>query len=306
MSQILSAKNYWVLSGGTGTGKSGLGLRLARHLGLEILSLDSMLVYKGMNIGTAKPSPSELQEIKHHLVDLVEPYEEFNALRFVDCADRAYENCGGRLLGVGGTPFYLKILREGLSSQTTVLGLEDYFKTCSEAHLRRMLLRLDPLREGQILPRDVFRLQRALTLIFSSGQKASLLRCEGPRSGVNVSAVALRCDRERMHAWLKKRIDGMFKAGLLEEAHTLFQHQKFSRTASAAVGYKELFAYFRGELSLEEAQFKILVGTRRLYKHQMTWFAKLPVTWVEADPENPEKAWPLVRDLAEKHFLKLS
>ena len=305
MSQTMPLKSYWILSGGTGTGKSGLGLRLARHLNLEILSLDSMLVYKGMNIGTAKPSARELREVKHHLVDVVEPQEDFNALRYIELADRAYEDCRGQILGVGGTPFYIKILREGLSSLDTPQPLEEYLKGLPEDQLRRWLARLDPLRETQILPHDVFRLERALALIFSSGIKASSLRREGPRLGVEVTTVALRCDRERMHRLLKKRIDQMFEAGLLDEARLLFLQHNCSRTASAAVGYKELFAHFRGELTLEEAKFKILVGTRRLFKHQMTWFAKLPVTWVEADPEDPDKAWPVVKDLAERHFSKI-
>jgi tRNA dimethylallyltransferase len=302
MKKISAIKSYWVLSGGTGTGKSGLGLRLAQHFNLEILSMDSMLVYKGMNIGTAKPSEQELQKVKHHLVDVAEPHEEFNVSRYLELADKAYEATNGRILGVGGTPFYIKVLTEGLSSIDELEGLNEVLKQWDEVTLRRVLHRLDPLREQQILPRDVFRLQRACLLIFSSGQRATDLRQQGARPGVEVTTVALHCDRARMHELLKKRIDQMFSAGLLDEAKALFERGDCSRSAAAAVGYKELFAYFRGELSLEEAKFKILVGTRRLYKHQMTWFAKLPVTWVEADPENMDKAWPKVKELAERHF----
>ena len=105
-----------------------------------------------------------------------------------------------------------------------------------------------------------------------------------------------------MHRVLEQRIEHMFQNGLLEEARHWFEQGPLSKTAAAAVGYKELFAHFRGELTLDEAKFKILVGTRRLFKHQMTWLSKMDVTWVDADPVRPELAWPKVKELGERHF----
>lgn len=296
-------KRYWVLTGGTGTGKSGLGLRLAQHLGLDILSMDSMLVYRGLNLGTAKPSAEELALVRHHMVDVVSPHQEFNASEFLRLADDIYEQQKGRLIGVGGTPFYIKVLREGLPEIPMVEGLERALATWPEAKLREALKKMDPIRETQILPHDVFRLVRALTLIYSTGKKATELKREGLRPDVNVDVVALRCDREHMHKVMEIRIDQMFEDGLLEEARHWFEKGPLSKTAGGAVGYKELFAHFRGEMSLDEAKFKILVGTRRLFKHQMTWLSKMDVTWVDADPLQPELAWEPVRDLAERHFV---
>jgi tRNA dimethylallyltransferase len=298
----MKIKRYWVLTGGTGTGKSSLGIRLAQHLNCEILSVDSMLVYRGLNIGTAKPSSEERDTVTHHMVDVVEAHEDYNVSDFLKSADKIYEQQNGRVLGIGGTPFYIKVLRDGLPQIDTLPKLEAYLSTWSEVKLRRTLIRLDPDRANAILPNDTFRLARALTLIFSCGVRATELKRDQPRSDVNVDIVALRCDRAHMHKVMEDRIEGMFKQGLLEEAHHWHEQGSLSKTAAAAVGYKEIFAHFRGELTLEEAKFKILVGTRRLFKHQMTWLSKMNVTWVDADPYQPDLAWPKVKELGERHF----
>jgi tRNA dimethylallyltransferase len=304
--KVQNQLDYWILSGGTGTGKSALAIKVAQHLDLEILSVDSMLVYRGLNIGTAKPSPEELDLVPHHLIDVVDPWEDFNALSYLHHADKTYKKCHGKCIGVGGTPFYLKVLRDGLSQVENIPKLEEHLQRYPEAILRGALKRLDPERESAILPGDTFRLCRAMTLIFSSGQKASSFKTDRPRAHVSMNIVALRGERKKMHQLLKRRIDQMFEAGLLEEAKALFDGPELSQTAGAAVGYKELFAHFRGEIDLKTAKEKILVGTRRLYKHQMTWFKKLDVTWIEIDPDNPDAAWPVVRDAAEQHFLNRS
>lgn len=264
--------------------------------------MDSMLVYRGMNIGTAKPSERELQGVPHHAVDLIDPCEDFNVSRYVDLAMEAYDRCKGALVGVGGTPFYLKGLRDELGEVQVPEALEKTLAQATTDHLRRSLQRLDPLRAEKILPNDRFRLVRAIALIYASGIRASELPHDHPRENTQVTVVALDCDRSIMHPLLELRIERMFVAGLLEEARELFEGPPLSRTAMAGVGYKELFAHFRGECSLEEAKHRILVGTRRLFKHQMTWLRKMDVTWVKAHPLHPELAWPKVLALAESHF----
>jgi len=297
------SRHHFILTGPTGIGKSSLGLRLAQEFGLEIISVDSMAVYRGMDVGTAKPSGEDLGKVVHHLVNVVDPWEEFNAQRFVEMADEIYDRRAGRVLGVGGTPFYIKALQDGLAQVDEISGLEAHLGTWEEEELRRVLERLDPRREMEINPRDRFRLIRALTLIFSSGRKATQLKATG-RPGQKVKVVALVGDRKTQHGLLDQRIEEMFERGLLEEARALMAGPALSRTALAAVGYKELFEYFRGEISLERAKHKILVGTRRLYKHQMTWLKKMDVEWVETDPLHPEKVWPRLLELALDHFGK--
>jgi tRNA dimethylallyltransferase len=261
-----------------------------------------MLVYKGLNIGTAKPSIQELSAVPHHLIDEVYPWQEFNAREYLNRTDRVCHQLKGRCLGVGGSPFYIKVLRDGLSHTEDIPDLEKILQRYSEIDLRTALKRLDPEREQAINSGDRFRLVRALTLIYSSGKKASLFKPQQPRPGVKVEIVALRADRKRMHEKQKARIDNMFAQGLLDEAKALFDGPKLSKSAAAAVGYKELFAHFRGEMDLETAKEKILIGTRRLYKHQMTWLKKLDVTWVDIDPDQPDSAWPKLLALAERHF----
>lgn len=278
-----------------------MGIRLAEKFGLEIMSVDSMAVYRKMDIGTAKPNESERQRVRHHLIDEVDPWEDFNAQAFVDRADEIYDQLEGKVLGVGGTPFYIKALHDGLAKVNELPHLESTLANWDEIRLRAALARLDSKREREINPRDRFRLVRALTLILSSGRKASELKPSG-RAGQNVTVVAMSGDRRKMHHLLELRIDKMFEAGLLEEARSLMEGPELSRTAAAAVGYKELFQYFRGEISLERAKHKILVGTRRLYKHQMTWLKKMKVEWVEADPQKPEMSWPKIFELASQHF----
>jgi tRNA dimethylallyltransferase len=261
-----------------------------------------MLIYKGMNIGTAKPTSSELSRVRHHLIDVVPPQKEFNASQYLKAVDALYGKMNGRIIGVGGTPFYLKVLRDGLHEIHCLEGLEQRLGEMSEPWLRSALEKLDPERSAAILPNDRFRLARALTLIYSTGLKASRFKIEQGREGVSLRIVALRGERSLMHQLMKDRIEQMFKAGLLEEARALYEGAPLSKTAAAGVGYKELFAHFRGELSLEEAKFKILVGTRRLYKHQMTWLSKMDVDWVDVIPGKPELAWEKVKPLLEEHF----
>ena len=297
----MTFRHHFIIAGPTGIGKSAMGIRLAEHFGLEIMSVDSMAVYRKMDIGTAKPSLEERVRIKHHLIDEVEPWDDFNAQSFVDRADAIYDELEGRVLGVGGTPFYIKALQDGLAQVEELPHLEAHLATWEEPRLRKVLMRLDPDRERVINPRDRFRLVRALTLILSTGRKATELKSKG-RPEQKVTVVALSGDRKKMHALLELRIERMFEDGLLEEARSLMDGPALSRTASAAVGYKELFEYFRGEISYERAKHKILVGTRRLYKHQMTWLKKMDVHWVETDPLSPEGAWDQILEFGSAHF----
>ena len=299
--------NYFILTGATGVGKSDMGLRLAREFSLPILSLDSMQVYRGMDIGTAKPSAAERGEVRHYLMDEVDPAVDFDVAQFLRQADDLSMRHGGRMLAVGGSPFYIQALRCGLQGIECHTGYEKILQTMESAQLLRWLQRLDPQRAKKIHGNDRFRLIRALEIILSSGARASERRpLQKVRGSCQVRLVALNLPRSIMHERLKTRIEQMFAAGLLDEALELYDAGRLGRNAAQAVGYKELFAHFAGTCSLEEAREKILVATRRLLKHQMTWLRKLPVQWIDVDVHHPETAYGELRELLEVYLETLA
>ena len=295
-------RNYFILTGPTGTGKSKLGMLLAEEFSCSILSVDSMQVYREMDIGSAKSSKEERALIQHELLDVVAPNEHFDVARFLELSQKAYDKCEGKILGVGGTPFYIKALEDGLANLEILPNLEEILQKIPADELREMLEVLDPKRASAILPNDRYRLERALAIIFSTGKKPSSFLDNPPPKIASTTLVALNCDRKLMHERLKMRIDKMFEMGLLEEARALYDRKDLSKTAAAGVGYKELFQYFEGEWSLELAKEKILIATRRLFKHQMTWLRKMPVEWIDVHPDGVEEALPKLREMLTKHF----
>lgn len=295
-------RQYFVLTGPTGTGKSKLGIELAQDFQCPVFSVDSMQVYRKMDIGSAKPTQEELSKTLHELIDVVDPSEDFDVSKFLHLTEMAHDRHKGRLLGVGGTPFYLKALENGLSNFEILPNLDVILRKLEMENLRKMLERLDPIRSKAILPNDRFRLERAIAIILSTGKRASSFLDNPPPKRANLKLFALNCDREIMHKRLKMRIDLMFKQGLLEEAKDLYENHSLSKTAAAGVGYKELFQYFEGVWDLETAKEKILIGTRRLFKHQMTWLRKMDVHWIDVHPEQVEKAYPILKEHLQKHF----
>jgi len=294
----------FILTGPTGTGKTSVAIQIASRLDLAILSIDSMMVYRGLNIGTAKPSMDEMQRVPHHLINIVDPVEDFDVARFLNQAEAVGRSESKALIGVGGTPFYIRALMEGVTGINSLPDIELRLEQYSSEELYRWLWRLDRPRAETLHPNDRFRTIRALSIIFSTGKKASLHKPKPMmESDGLVKLVALRTPRARMHILLQKRIERMFKAGLLQEVEGL-RHKPLSKTAANAVGYKELLAYFRGECSLAVAKEKILVATRRLFKHQMTWLQKMPVVWVDIDPEAPQAGLDKCYGIAAEHFRK--
>lgn len=262
-----------------------------------------MLVYKEYNIGTAKPTAEELKEVRHDLVNVISVKEEFDVTQFLKRADEVNKFHKGKILGVGGTPFYIQALRYGLSQLEKLEGVGLYLEGFETSKLKRWLIELDPKRASEIHDNDRFRLVRALEIIFSSGKKSSSFKPMGKtRDNCNLKLIALNAPREIMHEKLKARLDHMFSKGLLEEAREIYENNQPGRSAGAAVGYKELFSHFKGETSLEEAKEKILVSTRRLYKHQMTWLRKMPVDWIEYDGYDIEPAYEKFENIAKDYF----
>lgn len=299
-------RHYFILTGPTGTGKSRLGFELAQDFDCPILTVDSMQVYQKMDIGSAKPSGEERRAVRHELLDVVPPSEAFDVSKFLNLAEEIYDRHQGRLLGVGGTIFYIKALAEGLLKVQTDLGIEKKLSKLKGEDLRKMLDRLDPKRSEAIMPNDRFRLERALAIILSTGQKASSFKNQLEKPHSKLTLVALNCERSLMHQRLKQRIDKMFEEGLLEEVRELYESGNLSQSAAAGVNYKELYRYFDGEWDLETAKEKMLVATRRLFKHQMTWLRKMPVKWIDVHPDRIEKALPTLKELLNRHFEEIS
>ncbi len=283
-------------------GKSSFAIRLARELGLDVLSVDSMLVYRGLDIATAKPAVSARAGVPHYLVDILEPEEEFDAARFVREVAQTLQVAARPLLGVGGTPFYIRALLHGLASLPPARPYEEYLEGLDSPELWRWLQRLDPQRASVLHPHDRFRLVRALAIVLASGRKASAFRDTGPTALTGgPRLVGLKMDRAALHRRLERRIEEMFAQGLVEEARALWP-RKLSRTAAAAVGYAELFEHFSGRLSLEDARQRMLQRTRRLVRHQETWFRKLPVQWIPLEEGGDEAAYRELRTLALEHY----
>jgi tRNA dimethylallyltransferase len=303
------ALEIWVLTGPTACGKSAAGLVLAERTGAEIVSLDSMKVYRGMDIGTAKPTAADRGRVPHHLVDIREVWDGYTVHEFVRDAEAASREIiahGRRVIFEGGTPLYLKAFLDGLfqGPEPDVelrARLEAEAERQGLAHLHGRLAAVDPEAGARIHPNDRRRIVRALEVFEQTGVPISQLQMQfgTRRAHVKAHLAALSCPRVRMGARIRARIERMLAAGWLDEARALARVERpISRQASGALGYRELWSHLRGETSLADAAERIATETWRFMRRQQTWlkgFADL--VWVDAafDPEEDarmvERAW---------------
>lgn len=283
--------------GPTAAGKSDLALALARrHLDLELVSVDSMMVYRGMDIGTAKPTPQERAEVRHHLLDLADPSEDFSVQRFQLAAHAALEDLaarGRRALLVGGTGLYLRCLTDPL----TLPGRWPELAAALEAEadqsegppaLHARLAQLDPVAATRMEPGNRRRVVRALEVTLGSGRPFSSF---GPGlatySPTPVRMVGLRLPREVLAQRISARISAQMEAGWLGEVASLASRPEgLSRTAGQALGYKELLAHLDDGLGLGEALAETLRRTTSFARRQLAWFGRDPrITWVSSADE---------------------
>ncbi|MFL5338981.1 MAG: tRNA (adenosine(37)-N6)-dimethylallyltransferase MiaA [Gemmataceae bacterium] len=279
-------RDAFVLTGPTGSGKSAFALPLAERLGAEIVSMDSMTLYRGMDVGTAKPSPEDRRRMPHHLIDVLDPWESASVAWW---RDRAAECCrdiaarGRRVLFVGGTPLYLKALLYGLFEGPPAIpelrrSLETEARETGSEELHRRLAAVDPETARRLHPNDLRRIVRALEVWESTGRPISDWQQQWARPA-NVLASCWWIDRPRaeLYARIDNRVNQMLEAGWLEEARTLRESAKpLGREAGQALGYAELFAYLDGRLTLAEAAERIQIRSRQFAKRQLTWFRGLP------------------------------
>jgi len=291
--------------GPTGVGKTEAGIFLARHLDGEIVNFDSVQVYRYFDIGTAKPTPEEREEAPHHLVDFLEPDEEFNAARFVELADRVIAELharGKQPILVGGTGLYLKALLHGLFEVGDVSAIRRELTQRLQREglpvLYEELKRVDPETARRLPPTDRVRILRALEVFHATGKPFSVLSREHAFAERRYPClkIGLTLPREELYRRLDERVDKMLQAGLLEEVKALLD-RGFSPELKPmrAIGYRHLAAYLRGELSLEEAVRQMKRDTRHYAKRQLTWFRADPeVIWFR--PEEKEKMLSAARE----------
>ncbi len=281
------------LVGPTAVGKTELSLLLAERLDAEIVSLDSMLVYQGMDIGTAKPTPAERRRIPHHLVDVVPPSVTYSVGRYRRDAERAMNEIRSRgrsVLFVGGTGLYLRALNRGLFNAPPAdpvirRRLRGEAREKGTGALYGVLRGIDPSAAKKIAPGDLRRIVRALEVFELTGVPISELQTrETHAPSQRLAIVALDRPREHLYQRIDRRVDAMMEAGLLDEVQQLRRRFELARGPRQALGYKELLAYLDGNDSLEDAVELIKVRTRRFAKRQLTWFRAEPGThWVSIE-----------------------
>ena len=287
--------------GCTGCGKAAVGQMLARRLGGQIISVDSMKVYRRMDIGTAKPSAAIRAEIPHHCLDLVEPSEGFSVAEYVDRADAAIETitaAGAIPLAVGGTSLFIKALSEGLfEGPSADLDLRTELKAEAAAQgldaLHKQLAVVDPEAAHRIHPNDERRIVRALEIFRLTGKPITQLQQQWDAEALRYDCIfiGLRRDKDDQSRRINRRVRRMMDAGLKEEvAALLAEPAGLSRQAAAAVGYAELIEHFNGALTEDEAVERIKINTRHLAKKQRTWQRRFRnVTWFDiAADDTPE------------------
>jgi len=278
--------DHWFLTGPTAGGKTALSLELARTLNAEIVSMDSMALFRQMDIGTAKPSAADRAAIPHHLLDVVDPHEDFSLADYLRLAEKTcaeIKSRGKQVLFVGGTPLYLKALLCGVfEGPPADWELRNKWQAFASAHgngaLHAELAKIDPLTAQRLAPQDVRRIIRAIEVFTKTGESITNLQKQFDidRSPDQCRVYLLSWDREELNQRINARVESMFAAGWLEEAKSLFlAPQPLSRTATQAVGYQEIFKHFRGEQTLKETIIKIQTQTRQFAKRQRTWFRSL-------------------------------
>ncbi len=291
----------WVITGPTASGKSGLAVEVAEQHGAEILSMDSMAVYRSMDVGTAKPTAAERARVPHHLVDLVEPSESFDTSRWCDAADAAVADVRARgkvPLFVGGTPLYLmaffKGLVEGPSADADLRRALEARERAEPGALHAELSKRDPEAAARIHVRDVRRLVRAIEYLEHTGVPISERQTTfwSPEWRRPCRIVAVRRTREDLHERVKVRTRAMLAGGLVDEVQGILARGGFSREAGSAIGYREAVAWLAGRYKDEE-EFRNMIrrATHRLIRRQLTWLRRLrEVIWVDADAGSAEAA----------------
>lgn len=295
----------WFLAGPTAAGKTAAGLALAERLGAEIIALDSMSLYRGMDIGTAKPTPAERAQIPHHLIDVLEPHQDCSTADYIRRADRACRVIlarGRTPLFVGGTGLYLRSVLRGIfpgppADWPLRSKLHDECRRAGPHALHERLRQVDPTSAERLRPEDVRRVIRSLEIQQLTGVPASALQQQAPLPpGLRPRRVFwLHPPRPWLHERIDRRVQQMFAAGLVQEVAALCDRPGgLGRTARQALGYKEVLDHLAGHATLPETIVAVQRRTRQFAKRQHTWFRNLvecravPMTGTESPEQLAE------------------
>jgi len=285
------------LTGPTASGKSAVGVHLARLLGAEILALDSMTLYRGMDVGTAKPTEEERGGVPHHLIDVLDPWESASVAQYRGWAldaIRDVESRGRRALFVGGTALYLKAMLRGLfdgpGADPEVRGrLEAEAEAVGDAALHARLATIDPATAARLHPNDRRRIVRALEVVELTGSPFSAFQTQHGRPASGALVFALELPRPVLYDRINRRVRAMVEAGLVEEVRRLQSAPRpMGGVAAQGVGYREMIAHLAGEIGLDRAVDLIQTRTRQFAKRQGTWFRGLeevaPIAMAAGEP----------------------
>lgn len=285
-----------IIAGPTASGKTGLSVAMAQKFNGEIISADSMQIYKGMDIGTAKPDQKERMGIPHHLMDVVEPWEGFTVAQYRNLASQKIQEVWERgkwPIVVGGTGLYIhSLIRSWTFSNTPPspnirIEIQSFYEESGKEALYNELLKVDPEGAKSIHPNNIKRVIRALEVFRETGRTKSSMDALSGKEEVpyEYTLVGLTMERSRLYARIEERIDQMIAAGLVDEVRKLVdQGADESWQSMQGLGYKEILAYLKGNCSLEEAIDLLKKGTRHYAKRQWTWFRRLEeIHWLDVD-----------------------
>jgi len=281
-----NARTCWFFTGATASGKSSASLQLAKLLDAEIISLDSMAIYRGMDIGTAKPPQADREKLPHHLIDIRDPNETFSTSQYREAALNTItdiQSRGKTVLFVGGTALYLKAMLRGMFEGPPAdwdfrNKIEKEIEELGGEFLHERLQMVDPVAAHNIHPNDHRRITRALEVYFTTGKPISHWQMEfdDPTPPEQCKVFAIRHSREILHQRIEQRVNAMFDGGLIEEVKSLLeQYKEFGQTAGQAVGYREVIEHLDGKHSEQETRELVLIRTRKFARHQETWFRNL-------------------------------
>jgi tRNA dimethylallyltransferase len=302
-----------MLAGPTGIGKTGLAVEMAQRFGLEIISADSMQVYRGMAVGTAQPTAAERSRARFHVCGMLDPREPFSVQRFVELCDAAHRRivAAGRLpIYVGGTGLYLRALRWGLFEQEASdpavrRALEDELRTAGAPAMHRRLAGLDPEAAAHIAPADAVRIVRALEVQAVTGRRMSELQRQWarPRPRFRHELVVLVAPRELVRRRIAERARIMLTGGWIEETRALLAAGvDESQHCFKALGYREVIDHIRGKMTFDELVARITTLTQQFARRQMVWLRReRPALWLEAgEGEKASKVQASIQKLLEK------
>lgn len=287
------------ITGPTASGKTGLSIALAQALQTEIVAMDSMQIYRGMDIGTAKPTLAEQQGIPHHMLDILSPNEPFSVAQYTIRAEECFKSIwakGKVPILVGGTGLYLQALMNQMPLGG-VIGDEDVRKKYhaivnqtgdGKLVLHAMLEKVDPATAKRLHPNDVRRVVRAMEVYELTGEPFSKQHTEKQENPYNMCIIGMEIPREILYQGISSRTEQMVQSGLLAEVtHLIDQGVSPDAQSMQGIGYKELIAVVRGEQPLDEATRMVAINTRRYAKRQLTWFRKIEeMIWLDGLSEN--------------------